>query len=80
MANKIIKELQAKTNQELSDLISQLKMKLLEIRFNIANGDTEDSKNIKEIKKTIARILTILNQRASTIPEQVQVVVNEGNK
>lgn len=63
----VAKELRTKTNEELCDLVIKCKEQLLQIRFNIANGEAEKLHTIKEIKKTIARSLTILNERNSNI-------------
>ncbi len=63
MSNSVNKDLRTKTNQELQDIIIKLKTQLLEIRFSVASGNTEKQHNAKEIRKTIARVLTILNQR-----------------
>ena len=63
MSSQVMKALREKTSQELTEVIKELKTKLLEIRFSVASGDTEKAKNAGEIRKTIARILTILNER-----------------
>lgn len=63
MSNSVNKDLRKKTNQELQEIIIKLKTQLLEIRFSVAAGDTEKVGNAKEIRKTIARVLTILNER-----------------
>jgi large subunit ribosomal protein L29 len=57
------KELRSKTNEELCSLIMRLKLQLLESRFRMAAGELEKTSNISEIRKTIARALTILTQR-----------------
>ncbi len=62
MAN-VNKELRAKTNSELLTLVKKLKEQLLQVRFSMANGENDKSANVKEIRKTIARALTILNER-----------------
>ena len=62
MANSICNELRKKTDFELIEIVRKLKSQLLEVRFKIANGDDENS-NVNQIKKTIARSLTILNER-----------------
>lgn len=67
MGNSINKELRAKSNDELNDLIVKMKDQLLQIRFNIANGEEEKLHTIKQIKKTIARSLTIINERNAEI-------------
>lgn len=62
MAN-VNKELRAKTNAELLTLVNKLKEQLLQVRFSMANGETDKLANVKDIRKTIARALTILNER-----------------
>ncbi|MDR1991790.1 MAG: 50S ribosomal protein L29 [Mycoplasmataceae bacterium] len=57
------KELRAKTNEELCSLIMRLKLQLLESRFRMASGELEKTNMLPEIRKTIARSLTILNER-----------------
>lgn len=58
------KELRAKSNEELAALVVRLKMQLLESRFRMASGELEKLHAIKEIRRTIARALTILNERS----------------
>lgn len=67
MANSMTKDLRKKTNEELTVLVVKLKEQLLQIRFSIANGEAEKLHNVNKIKKTIARILTILNERSAKI-------------
>lgn len=62
MAN-VNKELRAKTNAELLTLVNKLKEQLLQVRFSMANGETDKLATVKDIRKTIARALTILNER-----------------
>lgn len=72
MANSITKDLRKKSNAELAELITKCKQQLLEIRFNVANGEAEKLHVISGIKKTIARSLTILNERALEQQAQAQ--------
>jgi large subunit ribosomal protein L29 len=57
------KELRAKTNEQLCSLIMRLKLQLLESRFKMASGELEKTNKLPEIRKTIARALTILGER-----------------
>lgn len=59
----MIKDLRTKTDIELAELITKLKIQLLETRFKMANGDTENIHKRKEIKKTIAKAMTVLSER-----------------
>lgn len=63
MSSSITKDLRKKTNDELAEIVTKLKTQLLEIRFSVASGETEKVANAAEIRKTIARALTILNER-----------------
>lgn len=56
-------ELRKMTNEELNEKLYELKKKLMELRFKNAVGNLEKSSEIKETKRTIARILTILRER-----------------
>jgi large subunit ribosomal protein L29 len=57
------KELRAKTNEELCTLIMRLKLQLLESRFRMASGELDKTNALVDVRKTIARALTILHQR-----------------
>lgn len=57
------KELRAKTNEELVDLVVKLKGQLLQYRFKKAHGELEKHHLIKETKRLLARIYTILTER-----------------
>ncbi|QMT98583.1 50S ribosomal protein L29 [Mycoplasma tullyi] len=57
------KELRAKTNEELIQLVTQLKGRLLEYRFKLAQGELDKTHIIKETRQTLARVLTILTER-----------------
>ncbi|MCF0217525.1 MAG: 50S ribosomal protein L29 [Malacoplasma sp.] len=59
----MIKDLRTKSDVELGNLISRLKIQLLELRFKIANGEVEDINKLKEIRKTIAMAMTVLSER-----------------
>lgn len=61
--SSITKDLRKKTNAELTEIVSKLKMQLVEIRFSVTSGETEKLANAVEIRKTIARALTIINER-----------------
>lgn len=59
----MIKDLRTKSDNELGNLISKLKVQLLEMRFKIANGEVEGIHKLKEIRKTIAMAMTVLSER-----------------
>jgi len=56
-----IRELKQKSNAELRKTLIDLRDKLRELRFNLAGGKVKNIKEIHQIKKDIAKILTLLN-------------------
>lgn len=53
----------AKTRKELKDLLVERRERLGQIRFDLASKKLKNIREIKEVKKDIARILTLLNQK-----------------
>ncbi|WP_412032250.1 50S ribosomal protein L29 [Malacoplasma muris] len=79
----MIKDLRKKTDIELGELISSLKVQLLEYRFKMANGDVEGIHKISEIKKMIATAMTVLSERnikISFTTHTVQLIKISNNK
>lgn len=54
------KELKNKPEAELQKILKELKEKLRELRFKIASKQLKNIREIREVKKTIARILILL--------------------
>lgn len=57
------KEIREKTNEELLKEIDALKDELFNLRFQQATGQLENTARLKTVKKTIARIKTIMTER-----------------
>jgi len=53
-------ELSKKPKNELQTLLSEKREKLRQLRFNISSGKVKNVREIRMIKKDIARILTLL--------------------
>ncbi len=56
-------ELRKLTDEELKDKLTELKKKLMQLRFQNEIGALGKPSEIKETKRDIARILTILKER-----------------
>ncbi|MFH1938237.1 MAG: 50S ribosomal protein L29 [Patescibacteria group bacterium] len=54
------KELTKKTEKELKDLLIESRHKLGRLKFDLASKKLKNVKQIKELRRDIARILTIL--------------------
>lgn len=57
-------ELKEMKDTELTEKESELRENIFRMKFKLATGDIEDTSEIKKAKKDIARIKTILNERA----------------
>lgn len=55
-----IKELRQKTEKELRELLDENRRKLGQLRFELASKKIKNPRQIKELSKDIARVLTIL--------------------
>jgi len=55
-------KLREKKEEELKNLLSEKRDKLQEVKFNLSSGRVKNVKEARNLKKDIARILTILNE------------------
>lgn len=58
-----VKEIRDLSNEELSQEVVSLKEELYNLRFAQATGTIENPARIKDIRKTIARIKTVLTEQ-----------------
>ncbi|HBT51112.1 50S ribosomal protein L29 [Petrotoga mexicana DSM 14811] len=58
-----ITEMRELTDEELNEELNNLKEKLFQLRFQLELGQLKNSSSIKQVKKDIARIKTILKER-----------------
>ena len=58
-----VKEIRDKSNDELLKTLDESKKELFDLRFERATGVIENPMRIRELRKTIARILTVLKER-----------------
>ncbi len=63
------KELRELTNVELEGKLADLKEELFNLRFQHATGQLENPMRIREVKKTYARIMTIMQEREAAAAE-----------
>ncbi len=60
-------ELRSKSREELLQLISELKGKMLALRFESSTGQLTETHLIKSTKRDIARIFTVLKEKEKGI-------------
>ena len=58
-----IKEIRDLSNSDLEKEIDVLKEELFNLRFQKATGQLENPLKIREVRKTIARIKTVITER-----------------
>lgn len=58
-----VKEIRELTTAEMLDKEKQLKEELFNLRFQLATGQLENTARIKEVRKSIARIKTVLREQ-----------------
>ncbi len=57
------KDLVSKTEDELSRLLEEKRKKIEELKFAMSSGTTKKTKELREEKKDVARIMTIINKK-----------------
>ena len=63
--NKFVGELKAKSVKELSDELVAAKKELFNLRFQNATNQLDNTSRIKEVRKNIARIQTVITEKAN---------------
>jgi large subunit ribosomal protein L29 len=57
-------DLKVKTDDQLSDQLGELKREAFNLRFQAATNQLEKPSRVREVRRTIARIKTVQNERA----------------
>ena len=63
--NKNVEELNAKSSAELNEELVAAKKELFNLRFQNATNQLDNTSRIKEVRKNIARIQTVLAAKAN---------------
>jgi len=63
--NKYVEDLKAKSATELNDELVAAKKELFNLRFQNATNQLENTSRIKEVRRNIARIQTVIAQKAN---------------
>ena len=56
-------ELRNKSGEELESMLESLKSELFNLRFQLAINQLENTNRITEVKRDIARVMTILQEK-----------------
>ena len=63
--NKFVEDLKAKSAAELNEELVADKKELFNLRFQNATNQLENTSRIKEVRKNIARIQTVITEQAN---------------
>lgn len=56
-------DLRELTADELQDRLAETKAELFNLRFQLATNQLDDASRIREVRKDVARILTVLREQ-----------------
>ena len=63
--NKFVEGLKAKSAAELQEELVAAKKELLNLRFQNATNQLDNTSRIKEVRRNIARIQTVITEKAN---------------
>ena len=63
--NEYVKDLNTKSVDELAQALVEAKKELFNLRFQSATNQLENTSRIKEVRKNIARIQTVITEKAN---------------
>ena len=65
--NKFVEDLKNKSDVELAQALVDAKKELFNLRFQNATNQLDNMARIKDVRRNIARIQTVITQKAKTI-------------
>ena len=65
--NKYVEDLKSKSAAELNEELVAAKKELFNLRFQNATNQLDNTSRIKEVRKNIARIQTIITKKAREV-------------
>ena len=65
--NKYVEDLKAKTSAELNEELVAAKKELFNLRFQNATNQLDNTSRIKEVRRNIARIQTVITEKECKI-------------
>lgn len=63
-SNKFVEELKTKSDAELAQELVTAKKELFNLRFQNATNQLDNTARIKEVRRNIARIQTVITEKA----------------
>ena len=63
MANKLAVDLRTKSKDQLKEQLLQLRKEAFNLRFQRANGTLENTNRMRQVRREIARVKTVLGEQ-----------------
>ncbi len=60
-----VSDLKVMSDDQLNEEVLKLKKEQFNLRFQKATGQLENTHRVREVRRTIARVLTLLKQKSS---------------
>ncbi len=57
-------DIRAKSKDELTDQLNDLSKEAFNLRFQVASGQLENTARVREVRRDVARIKTILKEKS----------------
>lgn len=67
MANKVAEDLRTKSPDQLKEQLLQLRKEAFNLRFQRANGQLENTDRIRQVRREIAKVKTIMGEKARAV-------------
>jgi large subunit ribosomal protein L29 len=65
-SNQRLSDVRAMTTDQMNDELAKLKKEQFNLRFQKATGQLENTGRISQVRRDIARIMTVSRQKAAT--------------
>ena len=65
-------DLRTKSDDELRESLLDLRKEAFNLRFQAASGQLENTARVQQVRRSIARVKTLLNERRATAAAQEQ--------
>ncbi|HEX3943259.1 MAG TPA: 50S ribosomal protein L29 [Rhizomicrobium sp.] len=62
-AKNTVEDIRASSADQLGDQLTKLKKEQFNLRFQRANGQLERTSRVREVRKQIARVMTVMNEQ-----------------
>ena len=68
-----VDELKDKTKEQLQSSLTDLKKEAFNLRFQKANGQLENTARVRIVRRSVARVMTLINQKSEKNKEEIEL-------